>query len=141
MPGFACTAAPDADVTEVANAIVKVVDLPFGKRPSRVRVDPAHDGAEVVNGVADRVRAELLHNMGRGDLLGPSSTSAKGAQEPSRFRRIGTVDVAIHVPEVVAEQASRIGGEGCAGLWVDACGHSFSGRMAAMTIMHEPYAE
>jgi len=62
----------------VANAIVKVVDMPFGKRPFRVHVDPANDGAEVVNGVADRVRAELLRNMGLGDLLRPSSTAAKG---------------------------------------------------------------
>jgi hypothetical protein len=45
------------------------------------------------------------------------------------------------VPEVVAEQPSQTCGEGCAGLWVDACCHRFAGRMAAMTIMHEPYAE
>ena len=79
MQGFARTALPDGDVAEVANAIVKVVDMPFGKRPFRVHVDPANDGAEVVNGVADRVRAELLRNMGLGDLLRPSSTPAKGA--------------------------------------------------------------
>jgi hypothetical protein len=77
MQGFARTAVPDADVAEVANAIVKVVDMPFGKRPFRVHVDPANDGAEVVNGV--RVRAELLRNMGLGDLLRPSLTPAKGA--------------------------------------------------------------
>src|SRR5580700_126903 len=69
MQGFARTTVPDADVTEVANAIVKVVGMPFGKRPFRVHVDPANDGAEVVNGVADRVRTELLRNMGLGDLL------------------------------------------------------------------------
>ena len=74
MRGFARTAVPDADVADVANAIVKVVDMPFGQRPFRVHVDPASDGAEVVNGVADRVRAELLRNMGLGDLLRPSST-------------------------------------------------------------------
>ena len=79
MQGFARTAVPDADVAEVANAIVKVVDMPPGKRPFRVHVDPANDGAEVVDGVADRVRAELLRNMGLGDLLRPSSTPAKGA--------------------------------------------------------------
>ena len=73
MKGFARTAVPDADVTEVANAIVKVVDAPFGKRPFRVHIDPANDGAEVVNGVADRVRAELLRNMGLADLLRPSA--------------------------------------------------------------------
>lgn len=72
MEGFARTAVHDADVTEVANAIVRVVGTPFGKRPFRVHVDPASDGAEVVNGVADRVRAELLRNMGLGDLLHPT---------------------------------------------------------------------
>jgi hypothetical protein len=68
------TAAADADVSEVAEAIVNVVDMPFGTRPFRVHIDPAHDGAEIVNGVADRVRAELLRNMGLGDLLKPSSS-------------------------------------------------------------------
>ena len=73
MNGFARTAVPDADVTEVANAIVKVVDAPFGKRPFRVHIDPASDGAEVVNGVADRVRTEHLRNMGLADLLHPNA--------------------------------------------------------------------
>ena len=50
-----------------------VVDLPFGKRPFRVHIDPANDGAEVVNGVADRVRAELLRNIGLADLLKPAA--------------------------------------------------------------------
>jgi NAD(P)-dependent dehydrogenase (short-subunit alcohol dehydrogenase family) len=79
MQGFARAAVPDAEVAEVANAIVKVVDMPFGKRPFRVHVDPANDGAEVVNGVADRVRAELLRNMGLGDLLHPTAHPAEGA--------------------------------------------------------------
>jgi hypothetical protein len=74
MEGFVLTAAADADVSEVAKAIVKVVDMPFGTRPFRVHIDPAHDGAEIVNGVADRVRAELLRNMKLADLLRPSST-------------------------------------------------------------------
>ena len=73
---FARTAVPDADVTEVANAIVKLVDAPFGKRPFRIHVDPASDGAEVVSGVADRVRTELLRNMGLGDLLHPTEGGA-----------------------------------------------------------------
>ena len=76
MQGFARTAVPDADVTEVANAMVKVVDTPFGKRPFRVHIDPANDGAEVVNAVGDRVRAELLRNMGLGDLLHPATAAA-----------------------------------------------------------------
>ena len=79
MQGFARTAVPDADVTEVANAIVKVVDMPFGKRPFRVYIDPASDGAEVVSGVADRVRVELLRNMGLSDLLHPTAHPSNGA--------------------------------------------------------------
>jgi hypothetical protein len=62
---------PDADVSAVADAIVKVVNTPFGKRPFRVHIDPTQDGAEVVNAVLDRVRAELLRRIGLGDLLAP----------------------------------------------------------------------
>ena len=83
MQGFARAAAPDADVAEVANAIATVVDMPFGKRPFRIHIDPANDGAEVVNGVADRVRTELLRNMGLGDLLHPTPHSAKGPASKS----------------------------------------------------------
>src|SRR6267154_2321989 len=36
MKGFAATAPADADVNEVAKAIVRVVEMPFGKRPFRV---------------------------------------------------------------------------------------------------------
>jgi len=77
MQGFARTSVSAADVTEVANAIGRVVDAPFGKRPFRVHIDPGNDGAEIVNGVADRVRTELLRNMGLGDLLHPTTHPAK----------------------------------------------------------------
>jgi NAD(P)-dependent dehydrogenase (short-subunit alcohol dehydrogenase family) len=70
--GFAATAAPDADPTEVARAVVSVLAAPFGKRPFRVHVDPADDGAQVVNPVADRMRVELLRRMGLEDLLHPA---------------------------------------------------------------------
>ena len=73
MKGFAATAPVDADVNEVAQAIVRVVDMPFGKRPFRVHIDPAQDGAEIVNGVADRVRTEMYRNIGLQDLLTPVS--------------------------------------------------------------------
>jgi hypothetical protein len=58
-------------VTSVADAIVKVIDMPFGKRPFRIHIDPAQDGCEVVNAVADRIRAEFLRRIGLGDLLVP----------------------------------------------------------------------
>jgi NAD(P)-dependent dehydrogenase (short-subunit alcohol dehydrogenase family) len=69
--GFASIVPADADVAAVADAIVKVIDMPFGKRPFRVHIDPTQDGAEVVNAVSDRVRAELLRRIGLGDLLTP----------------------------------------------------------------------
>lgn len=71
MDGYARTAPVDSDVSAVSDAIVRVVAMPFGKRPFRVHIDPANDGAEVVNGVADRVRAEVLRNLGLADLLNP----------------------------------------------------------------------
>jgi hypothetical protein len=62
---------PDANVAGVADAIVKVVDAAFGKRPFRVHYDPTQDGAEVVNMVSDHVRAELLRRIGLRDALTP----------------------------------------------------------------------
>ena len=68
----------------VADAIVKVVDAPFGKRPFRVHIDPAQDGAEVVNAVSDRVRAELLRRIGLGDLLTPRNLAAGMVEDKTR---------------------------------------------------------
>ena len=80
MDGFASTAPPNADVSAVAEAIVRVVAMPFGKRPFRVHIDPADDGAEVVNGVADRVRAELLRKIGLADVLKPAPILEKSSE-------------------------------------------------------------
>jgi NAD(P)-dependent dehydrogenase (short-subunit alcohol dehydrogenase family) len=74
--GFAAIVPPDADAAAVADAIVTVVDTPFGKRPFRVHIDPTQDGAEVVNMVLDRVRAELLRRIGLGDVLIPRDLAA-----------------------------------------------------------------
>jgi NAD(P)-dependent dehydrogenase (short-subunit alcohol dehydrogenase family) len=63
---------PDADVTEVARAIVEVVGAQKGKRPYRVHIDPSDDGAAVVFAVGDRVRAEFLRRVGLADLLHPA---------------------------------------------------------------------
>src|SRR6202163_2512979 len=71
LKGFSAIVPPDANVEGVADAIVKVVDAPFGKRPFRVHYDPTQDGAEVVNMVCDRVRAELLRRIGLTDVLTP----------------------------------------------------------------------
>jgi len=71
LKGLASLEPADADPEAVARAIVEVVDTPFGKRPFRVHIDPSADGAEIVNGVADRVRAELLRRIGLEDVLAP----------------------------------------------------------------------
>jgi NAD(P)-dependent dehydrogenase (short-subunit alcohol dehydrogenase family) len=62
---------PDADPTEVAAAIVRVVDTPKGKRPFRVHIDPSDDGAETVNHVGDLVRTAFYQRIGLDDLLSP----------------------------------------------------------------------
>ncbi|MGO4355711.1 SDR family oxidoreductase [Rhizobium sp. RAF36] len=72
LQGLASLEPADADPEKVARAIVDVVGKPFGKRPFRVHIDPSQDGAEIVNGVADRVRAELFYRVGLEDLLKPS---------------------------------------------------------------------
>jgi NAD(P)-dependent dehydrogenase (short-subunit alcohol dehydrogenase family) len=68
---FASLVPPDADASAVADAIVKVVDTPFGQRPFRVHIDPTQDGADVGFAVLDRMRAEMLHRVGLSDLLKP----------------------------------------------------------------------
>lgn len=68
---FAAIVPPDADAGLVAEAVVNVVGMPFGKRPFRVHIDPTQDGADVGFTVLDRVRAEMLHRVGLGDLLKP----------------------------------------------------------------------
>lgn len=68
---FAAIVPPDADANAVAEAIVTVVDAPFGKRPFRVHIDPTQDGADVAFAVIDRVRKEMLHRVGLDELLTP----------------------------------------------------------------------
>jgi hypothetical protein len=75
---------PDADVSAIADAMVKVVDMPFGKRPFRLHVDPAQDGAEDVNAVADRVRAEFLRRIGLEDLPTTSTSRTTAGLPPDR---------------------------------------------------------
>ena len=59
----------DADPGEVATQVTRVVDLPKGKRPFRVYIDPADDGAEDVFRVGDRVRQWFYQRIGLSDLL------------------------------------------------------------------------
>jgi NAD(P)-dependent dehydrogenase (short-subunit alcohol dehydrogenase family) len=72
LKGLSALEPADADPTEVARAIVRIVETPYGQRPFRVHIDPSQDGAEIVNGMADRMRRELLRRIGLEDLLAPS---------------------------------------------------------------------
>lgn len=69
LKGLTALEPVDADVQKVADAIVEVVAAPRGHRPYRVFIDPSEDGAEVVAGVQDRVRSEMLRRMGLDDLV------------------------------------------------------------------------
>jgi NAD(P)-dependent dehydrogenase (short-subunit alcohol dehydrogenase family) len=69
---FAEIVPEDADVQGVADRIVEVVGLPFGKRPFRVHYDPTQDGADVSFAVIDRMRTEMLRRVGLSDLLRPA---------------------------------------------------------------------
>src|SRR5580692_7274482 len=71
LKGLASLEPADADPSQVAREIVRVIDIPFGKRPFRVHIDPSQDGAEVVNAVADRMRREMYRNIGLEALLSP----------------------------------------------------------------------
>ena len=71
MKAFGAIVPPEADASLVADAIVQVVDTPFGKRPFRVHIDPTQDGADVAFAVIDRVRNEMLQRVGFSDLLHP----------------------------------------------------------------------
>ncbi|MFI7407580.1 SDR family oxidoreductase [Streptomyces sp. NPDC049627] len=68
---LAALAPADADVREVARAIVRIVDTPKGERPFRTTIDPADDGSERVSDVADRVRVDFYERIGLPDLLTP----------------------------------------------------------------------
>lgn len=68
---FATIVPDDADPAAVAREVVRIVGLPAGQRPFRTVVDPSHDGADVGFAVTDRLRAEMLHRTGLGELLSP----------------------------------------------------------------------
>jgi len=59
----------EADPKQVAEAIVRIMQLDKGKRPFRVHVDPSEDGAREVNAVGDRMRKEIFEKMGLSRLL------------------------------------------------------------------------
>jgi len=80
---LAALAPPDADPGQVAAAIVRVVGTPKGQRPFRVHIDPANDGAETINRVADLVRRDFYHRIGLDDLLTPAASACRASARSS----------------------------------------------------------
>ena len=74
---LAATVPADADSAEVARAVVAIVDAPRGRRPFRVVVDPASDGAAVSYAVIDRVREQFLDRGGFAELRHPAGSSGR----------------------------------------------------------------
>ncbi len=68
---LAATVPDDADPAEVARVVAAIVAAPHGRRPFRVVVDPADDGAAVSYAVIDRVREQFLDRIGFADLRHP----------------------------------------------------------------------
>ncbi|WP_371821950.1 SDR family NAD(P)-dependent oxidoreductase [Skermanella sp. TT6] len=63
----------DADPASVGRAVVGIVAAVPGKRPLRVHVDPADDGAAVTFAVMDRVREQFLQRIGFSGFPHPAS--------------------------------------------------------------------
>ena len=83
MKAFAAIVPADADAAAVGDAIASIIDMPFGKRPFRVHIDPTHDGAEVSFAVIDRMRTEMLHRVGLDELLIPIKVNSERRVEKS----------------------------------------------------------
>jgi hypothetical protein len=59
---------PDADVSQFAEAAVKVANAPFGQRPF-VHVEPDDGGATSVNAVGDVIGERYLRRLGCETLM------------------------------------------------------------------------
>jgi NAD(P)-dependent dehydrogenase (short-subunit alcohol dehydrogenase family) len=63
----------DMDAADIGRAVVKLVAMPYGKRPFRMTVDPTDGGADEINKIGDRVRAAYLTQAGMADILHPTA--------------------------------------------------------------------
>ncbi len=77
LKALADTVPEDAEPEAVADAVVSVVNAPFGKRPFRLVIDPASDGAIVSYAVIDRIREQFLHRIGFAELMHPRDNGAR----------------------------------------------------------------
>ncbi|MCE4225308.1 SDR family oxidoreductase [Methylobacterium sp. C25] len=73
---LAATVPPEADPAEIGRAVAEIVRMPKGKRPYRVVIDPASDGAVVGYAVVDRLREQFLDRIGFPELRRPTALTA-----------------------------------------------------------------
>lgn len=71
--GLVEIAPADLDPEVIAKKIADIVSMEFGSRPLRVYFGPDDDGAAIIDGLADRIRADLLRRVGLIDALRPST--------------------------------------------------------------------
>ena len=71
-----------------------------------MHVDPTQDGAEVVNMVSDRVRAELLRRIGLADVLTPRALAVP-SEAGMQVRNIRVAGDDYCVPEITT--CARLG--------------------------------
>lgn len=67
IDALASMAPPDADIAMVSDAIVRIVDTPFGQRPFQVHADSAHVNSDPCFTVLDRMEIDMLCRVGLGD--------------------------------------------------------------------------
>ncbi|WP_279594329.1 SDR family NAD(P)-dependent oxidoreductase [Methylobacterium sp. J-030] len=79
VAALAGTVPAEADPGAVGRAVGEIVGRPFGRRPLRVFVDPADDGAAVAFAVMDRVRSAFLPRVGYPQLLRPHGRHGEAA--------------------------------------------------------------
>jgi hypothetical protein len=81
----------DANPSEVARQITRVVGLPKGQRPFRVHIDPMQDGAEEVFDLGDRIRTEFYQRIGLDDLSPPGPADVRRTGQHATDRPLGPV--------------------------------------------------
>jgi NAD(P)-dependent dehydrogenase (short-subunit alcohol dehydrogenase family) len=67
IDALASMAPPDADIAMVSDAIVRIVDTPFGQRPFQVHTDTARINSDSCFTVLDRMEVDMLCRVGLGD--------------------------------------------------------------------------
>ncbi len=72
LKALAATDPEDSDPSEIGREVARIAAMPKGKRPFRITIDPASDGAAVSWAVIDRIREQFLDRIGFPELRHPA---------------------------------------------------------------------